>query len=355
MWCVIRSLVIVALLAGCASLLFCSIAASSDPDVQQWRSSDPAYVPFAVQKIAISTDNRFVALTVDEHPRKDGIPAGADGLTTYVLDLTNGDHRRFGSGNYTFVPSPHSHTFLVYGNSNEPPLLLDGLKTNRTLDVGNHDGGWWNPLTGGVMFEGSWPSDRDGFDGVTIWDESAGSANRVHLHEVTALLSFCAVTGHFFAEHWYSGDSRLGTDEYDAKGTFVKSIKQDRAVFSARCRYVLPFAALALHGPDDWAIYDATTRAQMQDFPWTEDGKHDLHWFIAWNPVYDHLLLMHSNKAGSEIGTVDVLDVRHGAVIRSWADTAEGAPLVWSGDGSSVVTIREHHVRFDRIGPDNLL
>jgi hypothetical protein len=118
---------------------------------------------------------------------------------------------------------------------------------------------------------------------------------------------------------------------------------------------VLPFSAVSLHGPDDWAIYDAISGAQLRDFPWTEDGKHDLHSFIAWNPVYDHLLLMASNKAGAEIGTVDVLDVRHGVVIKSWAGNAEYAPTVWSGDGRSVVTIREHRVTFEGISLDGLL
>jgi hypothetical protein len=349
--CVKSSFAITDLLGCCALLLFCSFAGSSNSDVQQWRSSDPAYVPFPVEGMAISPDNRFVALSVDEHPRKDGIPAGADALTNYVLDLTTGYHRKVGSGEYKFVPASHGHSFLAYDqfSRSTKPLLFDGLRITRTLDVGDHSGGWWNPHTSSAIFETSWPTDRDGFNGVTIWNESTGNANRVHLHEITELLSFCPVTGHFFTEHWYSNVSGLGTDEYDAHGTFVKGTKQDRAALSARCRYVLPFSALALHGPDDWAIYDATSGAQLQDFPWNEDGKHDLHSFIAWNPVFDHLLLMHSEKASSESGSVDVLDVRHGVVIMSWADSTEGAPMVWSGDGSSVVTIRDHRVIVEKI------
>jgi len=118
-------------------------------------------------------------------------------------------------------------------------------------------------------------------------------------------------------------------------------------VYFAGCKYVLPFVALSLHGPDDWAIYDAETHAKLADFPWNDDGKSDLHWFQAWNPQDDKLLLMHSSVAATKTDTLDVYDVSRQKVIKSWPDSADMPPTVWSGDGKGTVTVRDHHIVFE--------
>jgi hypothetical protein len=177
---------------------------------------------------------------------------------------------------------------------------------------------------------------------------ASGRVSRVKLARVTELLAVCKASGHFFTEHYYPNEPRpdAGTDEYDAQGVFLRSNRSPLAVYSANCRYAVSFSALAPHGPDDWAVYDANTRTRLITFRWDESWKIDSHWFQAWNPAYDHLLLMHTVRAGNREATIDILDVRRRRVIRSWTD-APDTHIVWSGDGNATVTVRDNRIIFE--------
>src|SRR5262249_45385223 len=141
------------------------------------------------------------------------------------------------------------------------------------------------------------------------------------------------------------GDA-AAADEYDPNGRFIETAPLPLGVFSANCRYVLPFIALAVHGPDTWGVYDAHSRIRLVEFPWSEDGRTAVHLFRSWNPHHDGFLLMRSFTPSPVVTTTDMYDVAGRRIIKSWPDTA---PLVWSGDGKSTVTVRDHHIVFEPI------
>jgi hypothetical protein len=320
----------------------------NDQGTHRWKASDPAYVPFDVHRITLSPDNRFAAVQVDERER--AIP-GVHSFAAYLIDLETGDHQRV--GDYGLVPVSESHVFLRYdiASSSEKFLLFDGLKQTDAFDVGEHDWVWWNRGANRVMFDSEPGRKTEGFDQLGILDISTGRVSRVKLRGSTEEVAFCVATGHFFTPHWYPELPRAetGVDEYDAEGNFIRSSKSPLAVFSARCRYALPFSAIGRHGPDDWAVYDALSGKRLMNFPWDESGKTDQHWFESWNPTHDHLLLMHSAKAGRGATTTDMVDVRQRRIVKSWPGEPGDPPLVWSGDGNSVVTVRDRRIIFEPI------
>ena len=163
-------------------------------------------------------------------------------------------------------------------------------------------------------------------------------------------LGICPTTGSIYTEH-SAQDSPEAVDEYDSSGKFIGTSPLPLGVFSASCRYVLPFIALARHGPR--GVYDANARVELVEFPWKEDGKTDQHWFRSWNPRNDDLLLMSSVPAGSNLGTTDIYDVALRKVIKSWPSSEDSPPVVWSSDGKATVTVKEHRSGFDPIVPKN--
>lgn len=332
-----------------AAILAVRSGLQNDQGVHAWKASDPAYVPFDVHGITLSPDDRFVAVRVDERARAS---VGTHSFATYLIDLETGDHQRV--GDYALVPVSEPHVFLrhdIGAAQSERLLLFDGLKRTDAFDVGEHAWAWWNRGANRVMFDSEPGRKTEGFDQLGILDMSTGRVSRVKLRGSTEEVAFCGATGHFFAPHWYAGQPRAetGVDEYDAEGNFIRSSKSPLAVFSARCRYALPFSAIGRHGPDDWAVYDALTHERLMNFPWDESGKIDQHWFESWNPTHDHLLLMHSAKAGSGAATVDMVDVRQRRIVKSWPGPPGAPPLVWSGDGNSVVTVRDRRIIFEPI------
>ena len=154
-----------------------------------WRASDPTYVPFTVKEIVVSASNRFVGLTVDEHPQPDG--EVADNFAVYVLDLKSGSHRRLGSGNDLLVATTDDQfIYAESSRSSKPPALINGLDTVRAFEIGENNGVWWNPKTRTVIFETGWPKDSEGFDTITLLKPEAGTSTIVHVQEISELLLF---------------------------------------------------------------------------------------------------------------------------------------------------------------------
>src|SRR5262245_4205038 len=155
-----------------------------------WRASDPTYVPFTVKEIVVSASNRFVGLTVDEHPQSDG--EVSDNFAVYILDLKTGAHRRLGSGNAPLVATIDDQ-FIYSGSSrsSKPPALINGLDTVRTFEIGENNGVWWNPKTRTVLFESGWPKDIAGFNSVTLLKPETGTSMMVHVQEISELLAVC--------------------------------------------------------------------------------------------------------------------------------------------------------------------
>jgi hypothetical protein len=289
----------------------------------------------------VAPDNRFVGMIVEEKPEQS---SAATVRATYLLDLKSGEHRRLGSDLMLIPTENHQFISIATDMSSIAPALIDGLETVRTFDIGKHNGGFWNAGAKMAIFETGWPPNAEGFNELTLIKLDSGNMTKVST-ATAELIGACRATGDFYTEHHL--ETGAGTDEYDAAGKLVKTLHSDLAVFSAGCKYVLPFVALSLHGPDDWAIYDAQSHAKLADFPWNEDGKTDLHWFQAWNPQDDKLLQMHSSRAATKTDTLDIYDVTAQKVIKSWPDSAAASPTVWSGDGKATVTVRDHHIVFD--------
>jgi hypothetical protein len=197
-----------------------------------------------------------------------------------------------------------------------------------------------------MIFESGWPQGEEGFSTLGLLDATAGKFTSVAVKEVSELVEVCPATGNFYTEHHYPNDE-LGVDQYDSAGKFVRANRTPLAVYSAACNYVLPFAAVSLHGPGDWGVFTAGAGEKIMDFPWNEDGKSDLHWFRAWNPHHDNLLLMYSTEAATRTDTIDVLDVRQRKVIKKWPHPEGSPPIEWVSDGESVVTVRDYHVVFE--------
>jgi len=330
----------------CVSLIAAGCRQQQSADV--WRQSDPTYVPFAVQAIAASSSNRFVGLTVDERPQNDKQTLSSD-YVVYMLDLKTGTHRKVGQ-NAELIALPDDQFFFFDSDkSSKPSMLIRGLDTVRTFDVGEHNGGWWNPKMGTIMMETGWPKDTDGFNALGLINVATGAVTKTAVQQTSELIGICPANGNFYTEHRSIKDE-LGADEYDGSGKFIRTIRSPLAVYSAECTYGLPFAAIGLHGPDDWGVFHAASGQKLMDFPWNEDGKSDLHWFRAWNPRRDSLLLMYSTEGATKKDTVDALDVAQRKVVKSWPHPEGSPPIEWSGDGSAVVTVRDQQVVFDSLG-----
>ena len=257
-------------------------------DAGVWSRSDPTYLPEGAWPSAVSEDNRFVAIVVD--PRSDRSTAvGAGALRRYLLDLHTGSHRLLGDADSDLLRIS-DHSFLYSASQESVVLLFDGLDQQRSFNIGRHVGGWWNGKNSSVIFENAWPDDREGFSGIALLRTRTGEVTTVRLKEPSELLGICAKTGRFYTEHYYSSDNEDGRDEYDGDGNLLSQLRSPRGVYSANCRYVLPFSALNPHGPADWAVFDAASNEMVMDFPQTETGT-DSHWFTSWNPRYDNLLL----------------------------------------------------------------
>jgi hypothetical protein len=327
-----------------ASITFL-VASCQAQQSDTWRDSDPTYVPFPVKEIAAADGNRFVGLTVDERPQSGNQALTAD-YVVYVRDLKTGAHRRLGM-NGDIIPTVNDQFIFVDSDrTSRPPRLINGLDDARIFEIGEHDGGLWNSKTNSVIFEKGWPRDAEGFNVLGLLAPSNGAVVTVKVPQVSELIGLCPATGNFYTEHRFSADE-LGADEYDGNGKFVRTIHSPLAVYSAACTYALPFAAIGLHGPDDWGVFEASSGTKLIDYPWNEDGKSDLHWFRTWNPSHDNLLLMYSTAAASKMDTIDVLDVVKRSVVKSWPHPEDSAPIEWSGDGEAIVTVRDNHVVFE--------
>jgi len=197
-----------------------------------------------------------------------------------------------------------------------------------------------------AIFDTAWPGGREGFSEIALLNTASGQIVPVKLNEPSELLTTCATTGHFFTESFGPGDES-GRAEYDSTGKFIGDSNSSLAVYSANCRYVLPFIAINGHGPADWAIFDATSGAKLMDFPWRNEPNSDSQWFSAWNPHYDNLLLTGSEGAGAA-----VIDIAQQKILRRIP--YNGAPVIFSGDGRATVTIREQHIVFDPLPNDSL-
>ena len=330
------------------AVVFASIWLIADcrrqPPEDVWRESDPTYVPSKVEDIVVSTGNRFIGLTVDERPSSDKLRLASD-FAVYILDLKTGNHRRLGMDGFLM---PGKNDQLVYyesSRSSQPLVVSSGLET-AMLQIAEHSAGWWNPKTGTMIVETGWPKDAEGFNTLGLLNLETNGLVSVPMRATSELVGICPATGNFYTEHRLPNDE-LGADEYSATGTFIRTISSPFAVFSAACSYVLPFASVGLHGPDDWGVYQASTGSKLMDFPWNEDGKSDLHWFRAWNPRHDNLLLMYSTAAATKMDTVDVLDVNQRRVLKSWLHPEGSPPIEWSSDGEAIVTVRDQHLIFE--------
>jgi hypothetical protein len=302
-------------------------------------------VPFPVHWLAVSADNRFVALKVDEQKRKLNSVPDWKSLSVYMLDLQTGEHRRIGDGTTVLEPSPVGHIFTA-DNESDSVTLIDGLSVMKPLKTGRRAGAWWNGPNS-ILFQSAWPKNTEGFTEVGILNVTTGAVRHVKLREPTEALGTCATSRHFFTEGSDSDAKML--DEHDPDGNYVGQRKDGLAEFSASCKYVLPLVAVnGYGGPDSWSVHDVTGKLLI-DFPWSEDEKATERWFDKWNPRYDHLLLMHSTPPIDKDGTVEVLDVRINKIIRQWSDAPSETRKVWSGDGKAVVTVRDHHVVFDKV------
>lgn len=340
--------------SGIVTLLIAATMLAADSnEMGKWNSSDPTYVPFPVYSFVVSPDNRFVGMKVDEHPEKHlaSIPAAANWQTIYLLDLETGNHRNLGPGDGDLIPGPKDHKFIYLrnsGTSDDAFILFDGLEPTKKLQVGQHSGAWWNSFTNEVMFAAGWPGNQEGFNKVGFLETTTGRVNRTPLRAVTELMGVCRTTGHFFTEHWNPESQEYSADEYDSHGNFLRGMGEPLAFYSAGCGYVLPFFAESPHGPEDWAVYEASTNKLLMSFPWDDSGKIDTHLFPEWNPRHDELLLVYTQHARTNNATMDVVDVRKRKFVKRWPDR-HAAPVVWAGDGKSVVTVRNHRFVFDPI------
>jgi len=310
---------------------------------EMWRESDPTYVPFAVREIVVSANNRFVGLTVVEHENQ---AISAADLRLYLLDVKTGHHRLLGADGPLLPTVDDQFIYSESGRSPKPPELTRGLDTVRTFDIGEHNGAWWNSKTNMAVFETGWPQDREGFNILTLLKPATGTFVKLQVREPSELLSVCRATGNFYTQHQFPNDE-VGADEYDSEGNFIRTLRSPLAVFSQNCRYVLPFDALGAHGPDDWAVFEASSGKKLMDFPWSEDGETDVHWFNSWNPRHDSLLLMYSTAAHNKGDSIDLFDVSKGNVVKSWPISDGSPPVRWSGDGQATVTIRDQHIVFE--------
>ncbi len=322
-------------------LLCFAICGCHSEGQQVWLPSHPNYVPFSVRGIVVSDDNRFVGLTVDTRSDASSVVTAGE-LSIILVDLKIGVHKLIGSGDSFFRPI-RSRQFLYYRSETSPVLLLDGLETVRSFTIGERRQGWWNAANQRVIFETAWSKDREGFNRIGLLNITTGETDSVDLKDTTELLTICAKTGRFYTESYESNEERR--DEYDSNGLFISRSVSPLAVYSANCRYVLPFAALPPHGPGDWAVFDAATGSKLMDFLWS-DTDPDSHWFIAWNPQYDNLLLARSGNGW------DVVHVGQRRNIRHFPGSDE--PVAWSGDGRATVTVRDRHIVFEAL-PGNVL
>jgi hypothetical protein len=280
--------------------------------------------------------NRFVALNVDERPGPSNDNNRA-ALTNYLLDLKTGLHRQLDRDSELLATVDDE--FVDYGDFGRSKrlALIHGLDTIRTFDIGEHNGATWNSKARVVILQTGWPSDSEGFNTVGLLNPETGAMKTVHLREPSELLRTCPMTGNFYTDQ---GDS---INEYDSNGQFLRNLTSRLAVYSARCGYVLPFASVGLHGPEDWGVFDASSRARLMDFPWNED---EPRLFRGWNPRYDNLLLMSATVANTKTETIGIVDVREQRIVKSWPANV-AAPAVWSGDGEAIVTFRDQHVVFE--------
>jgi hypothetical protein len=303
---------------------------------KDWRSTDPTYVPFPVTGLVVSRDNRFIGIT--ERPK----PPSTDSLF-YLLDLKTGEHTQSMKGDLFAL---NGNRFLYSASEDAPLALIEGLATVHTFNVGRHTGWWnlprsgrWNPTNDIVILETAWPGDREGFNGVTLLNIGTGNTVFIRLRETTEYLSTCSKTGNVYTGSDTDGLRTDSYDEYAPDGTFLSHSPSPLAVYSANCRYVVPWIAVSNHGPDDWAVYDADSKSKLMDFPWRETMPQS-HWFVGWNPTYDHLLL-----AGNLADTIDVVNVAERVIVKRIPDNE--APIVWAGDGRATVTVRDHHIVFE--------
>jgi hypothetical protein len=197
-----------------------------------------------------------------------------------------------------------------------------------------------------MMVETGWPRDTDGFNALSFINVMTGAIAKVSVQQTSELVGTCPATGNLYTEHRFPGDE-LGADEYEGNGKFIRTIRSPLAVYSADCTYALPFAAIGLHGPDDWGVFHAGSGGKLMDFPWNDDGESDLHWFRSWNPHRDNLLLMYSTEARTKTDTIELLDVAQRKVVKAWAHPEGSPPVEWSGDGEATVTVRDQHVVLD--------
>ena len=328
------------------SLLLAAACQRQQPQI--WRASDPTYVPFDVREIVVSANNRVVGVTVDERPANEPHIVSGD-LPVYLLDLKTGNHHLLGSNGVLLPTLDDQFIYSESERSSKPPVLITGVDTVRTFEIGESNGAWWNSKTSTVIFETGWPKDVEGFNTLTLLKPAIGTTTTVHVQQTSELLGVCPATGNFYTEHRFA-NGELGVDEYDGNGKFIGNTHSPLAIYSANCRYVLPFAVVGAHGPDVWGVYEASTRTMLMDFPWKEDGKTDLHWFKAWNPRHDNLLLMYSQEARTKMDTIDLLDVSKRAVVKNWPSPEGSPPVRWSGDGEATVTVRDHHIVFESLG-----
>ena len=209
---------------------------------ETWRGSDPTYVPFAVKEIAPADGNRFVGLTVDERPKNQSQTLASD-FVVYVLDLKTGDHRRLGMNGEIIPTGDDQFIYLESGRSSKPARLINGLDAVRALEIGEHNGGAWNPRTKSIIFEKGWPRDAEGFNVLGLLDPTTGAIVTTPVREISELVGICPATGNFYTEHRFSSDE-LADDEYESNGKFVRTNQSPLAVYSAACTYALPFAAM---------------------------------------------------------------------------------------------------------------
>jgi len=330
----------------CLALACAACQSTKATKAQVWRESDPAYVPFAVTEMVISENNRFTGLTVDERTQKSEALSSKE-LTVYILDLTTGEHRLLGDGSSALIPTAsEEHDFLYDSSSKSPVVLIKGLQSVRSFAIDRGNGVWWNRKSRMAIFDTAWPQDREGFSAIALLNTETGDIVSVKLNASSERLAMCNATGHFFSES-IDTNNESSAEEFDASGAFIGRLNSSLAVYSANCRYVLPFSALPAHGPDDWAIFEAASRLKLMDFPWSDDPAVDSQWFSEWNPHYDNLLLTGSEKAGAA-----VIDIAQQKILRRIPDN--GAPVIFSGDGRATVTVRDQHIVFDPLPADSL-
>jgi hypothetical protein len=296
-----------------------------------------------VKEIAASGD-RYVGLTVDERPPGKQTPTSD--YVVYVLDTKTGQHRRIAQDGMLLATRNDEFVYFEFGKSSKPVILIHGLDT-RTFDIGEHNGGWWNPKTATLILETGWPQAAEGFNTLGLLNVTTGAMAKVPVREISERVGICAQTGNFYTEHHFQNDE-LGADEYDGNGKFIRSIHSPLAIYSSSCGYTLPFAVAGLHGPDDWGVFEAGSGTKLIDYPWVDDGKSDLHWFRSWNPRHDGLLLMYSTTASTRMDSIDAVDVSARKVVKSWPHPEDAAPVEWSSDGDATVTVRDEHVVFEQ-------